>query len=107
MEGRNPDDYEMPKVKKRLTIWGVPKIRGTILGVLTTRIIIYWGQYWGPPILGNYHIPLPKESKSCGSAAISNSLPRRPVVAMPWSDPAAPERQKILSIADAKGLIQG
>ena len=37
-------------------IWGFPKIRGTILGVPIIRIIIYWGLYWGPPILGNYHI---------------------------------------------------
>ena len=37
-------------------IWGFPKIRGTILGVRIIRIIIYWGLYWGPLILGNYHI---------------------------------------------------
>ena len=34
----------------------VSKIRGTILGVPTIRIIVYWGLYWGPIILGNYHI---------------------------------------------------
>ena len=22
------------------------------------RIIIFWGLYWGPPILGNYHLGL-------------------------------------------------
>ena len=32
----------------------VPKIRGTILGVSIIRIIVFWGVYWGPPILGNY-----------------------------------------------------
>ena len=37
-------------------IWEFPKIRGTILGVPILRIIVYWGLYWGPPILGNYHI---------------------------------------------------
>ena len=36
-------------------IWGVPKIRGTILGVPIIRIIIFWGLYWGPLLLGNYH----------------------------------------------------
>ena len=30
---------------------GVPKIRGTILGVPIIRTIIFWGLYWGPPIL--------------------------------------------------------
>ena len=37
-------------------IWGFPKIRGTILGVPLIRIIVSWGLYWGPLILGNYHI---------------------------------------------------
>ena len=34
---------------------GFPKIRGTFLGVPIIRIIVYWGLYWGPHILGNYH----------------------------------------------------
>ena len=38
------------------TIWEFPKIRGTLLGVPIIRIIVYWGLYWGPLILGNYHI---------------------------------------------------
>ena len=36
--------------------WGFPKIRGTILGIPIIRTIVYWGLYWGPLILGNYHI---------------------------------------------------
>ena len=36
-------------------MWGFPKIRGTLLGALIIRIIIYWGLYWGPLIWGNYH----------------------------------------------------
>ena len=39
-------------------IWGFPKFRGTILGVPIIRIIVFWGLYWGPLILGNYHIGL-------------------------------------------------
>ena len=39
-------------------MWGFPKIRGTILGVLIIRTIVFWGLYWGPLILGNYHIPI-------------------------------------------------
>ena len=35
---------------------GFPKIRGTILGVLIIRIIVFWGLYWGPLICRNYHI---------------------------------------------------
>ena len=37
-------------------IWGFPKIRGTFLGVPTIRTIVFWGLYWGPLILGKYHI---------------------------------------------------
>ena len=29
---------------------------GTFLGVPIIRIIIYWGLYWGPLILRNYHM---------------------------------------------------
>ena len=39
-------------------MWGFPKIRGTRLGVLIMRIIIFGGLYWGPIILGNYHMRL-------------------------------------------------
>ena len=39
-----------------IAIWGFPKIRGTILGVPIIRTIVFWGLYWGPLILGNYHI---------------------------------------------------
>ena len=38
------------------TIWGFPKIRGTFVGVPIIRIIVFWGLYWGPLILGNYHM---------------------------------------------------
>ena len=37
-------------------IWGFPKIRGTLLRVPIIRTIVFWGLYWGPLILGNYHI---------------------------------------------------
>ena len=37
-------------------IWGFPKIRGTLLGVPTLRTIVFWGLYWGPPIMGHYHL---------------------------------------------------
>ena len=37
-------------------LWGFPKIRGTILGVPRIRTIVFWGLYWGPPILGNYRV---------------------------------------------------
>ena len=29
---------------------------GYHFGVPITRTVVYWGLYWGPPILGNYHI---------------------------------------------------
>ena len=31
-------------------------MRGTILGVPGIRTIVFWGLYWGPPILGNYQM---------------------------------------------------
>ena len=40
-----------------ICIWGCPKIRGTFLGVPIIRIIVFWGLYWGPLILGNYQLP--------------------------------------------------
>ena len=49
-----------PRAGKRATynVWGFPKIRGIFLGVPIIRTIVFWGLYWGPPILGNYHIIL-------------------------------------------------
>ena len=35
---------------------GFPTIMGTFLGVPIIRIVVYWGRYWGPPILGIYHM---------------------------------------------------
>ena len=37
-------------------MWEFPEIRGTFLGVHMIRIIIVWGLYLGPLIVGNYHI---------------------------------------------------
>ena len=51
-------------------IWGFPKIRGTFLGVPIIRTIVFWGLYWGPLILGNYHI-------------ISISTPKRTYIHFP------------------------
>ena len=31
---------------------------GTFSRVPIIRTIVFWGLYWGPPILGNYHIRL-------------------------------------------------
>ena len=31
-------------------------MRGTILVVPIIRTIVFWGLYWGPLILGNYHL---------------------------------------------------
>ena len=40
----------------RIFIWEFPKIRGTILEVPSIRVIVFWGLYWGPLILGNYRL---------------------------------------------------
>ena len=39
---------------------------GTILGVPIIRITLFWGLYWGPLILGNYHI-IPGQGSSSGT----------------------------------------
>ena len=36
----------------------VSQIRGTFLGVPIIRIIVFGGLYWGPLILGNYHVSI-------------------------------------------------
>ena len=35
-----------------ITIWGFPKIRGTLLGVPIIRIIVSWGSILGSPYFG-------------------------------------------------------
>ena len=47
-------------------MWGFPKIRSTLLGVPIVRTIIYWGLYWGPLILGNYHVVFGKTRARLG-----------------------------------------
>ena len=36
----------------------VSKNSGYHLGVPIIRIVIFWGLYWGPPVLGKYHVEL-------------------------------------------------
>ena len=50
---RQPLLLVQPCVTKA-AMWGLPNIRGTILGIPIVRTIVYWGLYWGPLILGNY-----------------------------------------------------
>ena len=35
---------------------GFPKLGVPFLGVPIIRTIVFWGLYWGPTILGNYHM---------------------------------------------------
>ena len=55
-------------------IWGFPKIRGTLLGVPIRRTIVFWGLYWGPLILGNYHLPSFKIARA-SSMSLEAQLP--------------------------------
>ena len=43
-------------IQPGVMIWGFPKIRGTLLGVPIIRTVIFLGLYWGPLVLGNYHL---------------------------------------------------
>ena len=47
--------HQLCELRCPVLIWGVPKIRGTILVVPIARNIVFSGLYWGPLILGNYH----------------------------------------------------
>ena len=71
---------EVLEVLEKQPYRGFPKIRGTFLEVPIGRIIVFWGVYWGPPILGNYHITcnaayarnallVPAKVKACGVSA--------------------------------------
>ena len=35
---------------------GFPKLGVSFWGILIIRIILYWGLYFAPPILGSYHM---------------------------------------------------
>ena len=73
--GRSP--YE-----ENLSIWGVPKIRGTFLGVPIIRTVVFGGLYWGPLFWqstifwGEAHaghvIASPPEQTSCSVPVIGN-----------------------------------
>ena len=34
----------------------VPQVSGTFQGVPMIRVVVFGGIYWGPAILGNYHM---------------------------------------------------
>ena len=60
--GKRPRAFGDQRLKRMVgTLGGIvrirrfPKIRGTFLGVPIIRNIVFWGLYWGPLILGNYH----------------------------------------------------
>ena len=80
---------------------GFPKIRGTILRVPIIRTIIYWGLYWGRPILGNYHLIKQEFGASSDVSSICSSMfelflralaasrpPSQPAGANPWFEAA-------------------
>ena len=46
-------------------LWGLPKIRGTLLGGPHNKDYSIWGLYWGPPILGNYLMEFSKDFLGC------------------------------------------
>ena len=46
------------RVARSSSSWGLPQIRGTLLGLCIIRTVVKWGLYWGPLILGNYLIAL-------------------------------------------------
>ena len=58
--------------------WRFSKIRGTFLGVPIMRIIVFWGLYWGPLILGNYQIGEGQKflQEILGSAGLSFESPQ-------------------------------
>ena len=59
--------------------WGFPKIRGTFLGVPIIRIIIFWGLYWGPCILGNYQMSSMLFGDTMASCTAVRSVTAKPI----------------------------
>ena len=51
------DFLEVYEVYRAAEGLGFPNIRGTLLGVPTIGIIVYWRSILGPPVSGSYHIP--------------------------------------------------
>ena len=47
------DSSEHPALKRTAFhgIWGLPYISGAFFGVRMMRIVMYWGLFWGPPVL--------------------------------------------------------
>ena len=56
MEKKMENEMETGFIYGIMGIWGFPKLGGCHIGVPIIRTIVYWGLFWGPPILGNYHI---------------------------------------------------
>ena len=54
--GQQPSELLRPDHAAAAGTWGLPKIRGSFLGVPIIRTMVFWGLYWGPPILGNSQI---------------------------------------------------
>ena len=54
-----PKRFRVKGLEFRGSVWGhmgFPKMRGTILEIPIIRIIVFGCLYWGPLILGNYHM---------------------------------------------------
>ena len=50
------EDAQVLQAAIRMSHGGFPKLGVTFLGVPIIRTIVFWGLYWGPPFLGNYHM---------------------------------------------------
>ena len=52
----HPDSGRVRLAPAKLTYGDFQKLGVPFLGVPIIRTIVYWGLYWGPLIVGNYHI---------------------------------------------------
>ena len=57
---------------RRVAIWGFPKIRGTLFGVLIIRILLFKLLYLGPLFSENPHFAVVLETRLLGNAACRN-----------------------------------
>ena len=53
-----PSELQLIYIYMYMDMWGLPRIRGTILGVPIMEIMTLLNLHWGPLIAGNYHISL-------------------------------------------------
>ena len=76
--GSSQDLLETQRIGTRILFFGqlpfagFPKLGVPFLAII--RMIVFWGLYWGPPILGNpfFRISWPRQPSWCGPLQVQD-----------------------------------